>query len=96
MNLTIPILLFLAGFGIGAWRAGRQGRSLPACAWPLPLALLLLTAGMIVYELVRPRVGENMTDLAVVAIATVGGVLALVALAGGLFGARWRRAGAGR
>jgi hypothetical protein len=93
MNLTIPILLFLAGFGSGAWLAGTKGRSLLASAAPLPLLVIAAAVVLIVYELSRPRVGENMTDLAVIATATIGGLFALIAFAGGLFGARWRRAG---
>lgn len=92
VNLTVPILMFVGGFGIGAWRAGTPGRNVVACAAALPLALLVIAAGLIGYELLRTRTGENMTDLAMIATATIGALFALVAFAGGLFGARWRRA----
>ena len=96
MKLSALIFLFVAGFAAGGGRAGRAGRGLVASAAALPLAPLAIAAALIAYELLRPRTGENMTDLAVIATATVGGVSALLAFAGGLFGARWRRAGARR
>lgn len=96
MNTTVFILVFLAGFGLGAWRSGKPGRSLFASALLLPLLLLALTAAGIAYTLLTPVKGDNMKDLAVVAIAMLGGVCALLALAGGMLGGWYRRTGGER
>jgi hypothetical protein len=95
INLTVPVIAFALSLLFAAWLAGRlqrrgvgskRSRVLQA-SLPVPLVIVLASGAGIVWELTRTRTGENMTDLAVAVYLTVGGLFALVTLAGGLIGA---------
>lgn len=93
MTWLILLAVFALGFAVSAWRAGKQGRSLFGASWPLPLALLLVTLGYAGFLVYGAAAGDSFAGLAAVTVALVGGVLTLLAFAGGLFGAWFRRAG---
>jgi hypothetical protein len=95
INLTVPVIAFALSLLFAAWLAGRlQGRGVRSkrsrvlrASLPVPLLIVLASGAGIVWELTRTRTGENMTDLAIAAYVTIGGLFAAVTFAGGLIGA---------
>ena len=97
MNWLVLLIAFSLAVLAGAWLAGllarrrlRWGdrRRLFVAASVLPALVLLASLAGIAWIVVSgPGTGENMQDLAVVATATVGGILALLTFVGSLVGA---------
>ena len=103
MNWTFLLFSFciavLAG-AIGATTLARmfphwsERRRLWTAALLLPALTLFFTAvGIVVALATGPGEGENMQDLIVASIATMGALFALLALVGGLIGAALRQRG---
>ncbi|UUR08731.1 hypothetical protein [Sphingomonas glaciei] len=95
MKWILFIAVFGAGFGLGAWRAGNKAVSLLKAAGLLPLVLLALTAVMVGYILLTADSGDGFAGLAAASVVVLGVIMSLLALTGGMFGAWYRRAGAG-
>ncbi len=95
INWTVPALAFGLSAVLGAWLDGRfqerdgwtKRRRVLRAALPLPLLVVALSACGIGWELVRPRTGSTMTDLAVAVYLGIGVLFAMLTLAGGLIGA---------
>ena len=95
INWTIPALAFGLAAVLSAWLNGRfQRRSgwgtrrrVLRAALPLPLLILVASACGVIWEMVRPPSASTMTDLAVAVYVGVGGLFAVLALAGGVLGA---------
>jgi hypothetical protein len=97
MNWLVLLISFALGVMMGAWLTGLLARSRPqwsdrrrlfTAASVLPVFTLLLTLAGVAWTIVSgPGPGENMQGLAVAATATVGAILALLTLVGGLVGA---------
>jgi hypothetical protein len=101
MNRIAMILAFAIAVALGAflarllertrgeWSARRR---LWVAASVLPAFLLLATVAGVLWVLFSgPGEGENMQDLAVAATAFVGALFSLIALIGGMVGARLAR-----
>lgn len=82
-----------AGFGCGAWRAGKSARSLLKSAVLLPIILLALTAMFCGYLLYAAGQGDSFAALGAASVLVLGVIFSLLALTGGFFGAWYRRAG---
>jgi hypothetical protein len=89
----IFLTVFVLGFGLGAWRAGAAGKSLLRASCELPVLLLICTSGLAGYLLYAARAGDSFAALAAASVTVIGVMLAILSLAGGLFGAWYRRAG---
>jgi hypothetical protein len=95
INWTIPALLFALAAVLGAWLDGRfrerrrwsKRRRVLRAALPVPAFIVAASAAGVLWELLRPRTGSNMTDLAIAVYVGAGGLLALLGLGGGLLGA---------
>ncbi len=87
------VVSFAAGFGIGAWRAGRSSRRPLALAAMLPLVLVLLSGLMVLYLRVTATGTGDMHEFAYIMVSLTGAFMALCALAGGMIGVMYRRAG---
>ena len=97
MNWLVLLLAFSLAVLTGAWLAGLLAgkrpqwsgrRRLFVAAAVLPALVLFASLAGIAWIIVSgPGTGENMQDLAVVATATVGGILALLTFVGSLVGA---------
>lgn len=95
INWTVPTLAMGVAAMVGASLDARfvrttawsKRRRVVAAAAPVPLLMLLATAGGIAWELFKPRTGGEMTDLAVAVILTVGGLFFLLTAMAGLAGA---------
>jgi hypothetical protein len=92
----VILAVFVAGFGLGAWRSGAAGRSLLRASCELAVVLLVGTLGLAGFLVYAAAAGDSFAGLAAASVTLVGVVLALVSLAGGLFGAWFRRAGGRR
>ena len=94
-NWTIPALSFVAAAVFAAWLDGRfhqrrawsRRRRVLTATLPLPLLVVLASAAGILFELLRPRSGTTMTDLAIAIYLGLGALFVLLTFAGGLLGA---------
>jgi hypothetical protein len=69
-------------------------KQLLCAAFALPSATLLATLlGLLAILLTGPGPGENMQDLAIAAVGTIGLLFTLIAMVGGLVGALLRQRG---
>jgi hypothetical protein len=93
MKWVFLLAAFGAGFGIGAWRAGVEKRSILSAAALLPLIVVIGTGGLVGYLLYGAANGDSFAGLAAASVTVLGLILSLLALFGGLFGAWYRRAG---
>lgn len=96
INWTVPAISFGLAAVLAAWLDGRfqrragwsKRRRMLNASLPLPLLIVVASACGMVWELLRTRTGENMTDLVIAVYVTLGALFALVTFGGGLFGAR--------
>jgi ABC-type sulfate transport system permease component len=87
------LIVFVVGFGVGAWRAAAPGKSLIRASCELPILLLLITLGLASFLIYAAARGDSFAGLAAASVTLIGVALALVSFIGALFGARFRRAG---
>ncbi len=95
INWSVPIIAFflaaILGATLGARFQARPGwgkrRRLLSAALPLPALIVAASAAGVLFELLRARTGITMTDLAIAVYVGLGGLFAIVTLAGGLVGA---------
>ena len=93
MTWLFLLIMFVVGFGVGAWRAGAPGKSLIRASCELPILLLLITLGLAGFLIYAAARGDSFAGLAAASVTVIGVAVALVCFIGALFGARFRRAG---
>ena len=102
MNWPVLIIAFCVAVLTGASAASLLARIRPEWSERRRLLIAALTLpaitlgaaliGLVVVLMTGPGDGENMQDLALAAIATIGALFALIAFIGGIIGAWLRQA----